>query len=62
VKYCIIHSFDLFDKVKVGKLNYHKSEVDWKSFGHDVEYLLQEAGVDYYIKDSLRAEMEKPGK
>ena len=58
VKYCIIDSFDLFDKVKVGKLNYHPSDIDWCEFGHDVEHLLKEAGVDYYIKDSLRAEME----
>ena len=59
VKYCIIHSFDLFDKVKVGKINYYASDIDWREFGHDVERLLKEAGVDYYIKDSLRAEMEK---
>lgn len=59
VKFAIIDSYDLFDKVKVGKLNYHQSDIDWKEFGHDVEHLLQEAGVDYYIKDSLREEMEK---
>lgn len=59
VKYCIIHSFDLFDKVKVGKLNYHPSDIAWGEFGRDIENLLKEAGVDYYIKDSLRAEMER---
>ncbi len=60
VLYCIVDSFDLFDKVKVGKLNYHPSDINWAEFGHAVEHLLQEAGCDYYIKDSLRAEMEKP--
>ena len=59
VFYCIVDSFDLFDKVKVGKLNYHPSDINWAEFGHKVERLLQEAGCDYYIKDSLRAEMER---
>ena len=56
---CIVSYFDLFDKVKVGKLNYHPSEINWAEFGHIVENTLKETGVDYYIKDSLRAEMEK---
>ena len=47
------------DKVKIGKLNYHPSDIDWKKFGHEVEALCQQLGLDYYIKDSLRAEMEK---
>ena len=49
----------IVDKVKIGKLNYHKSEIDWKSFGIRAERLCQVLGLDYYIKDSLRAEMEK---
>lgn len=48
----------VFDKVKIGKLNYHKSEIDWRLFGIEVEALCQTVGLDYYIKDSLRAEME----
>lgn len=59
IYWCIVSDFDLFDKVKVGKLNYHPSDIDWKTFGHTVENLLREAGCDYYIKDSLRAEMER---
>ena len=47
------------DKVKIGKLNYHTSDIDWKKFGHDAEALCQDMGLNYYIKDSLRAEMEK---
>lgn len=47
------------DKVKIGRLNYHPSYINWKRFGHEVENLCKELGVDYYIKESLRAEMEK---
>jgi len=46
------------DKVKIGKLNYFPSDIDWKKFGHDAEALCRKLGLDYYIKDSLRAEME----
>ena len=46
------------DKMKIGKLNYWPSDIDWKKFGHDVENLCKQLGIDYYIKDSLRKEME----
>lgn len=46
------------DKVKIGKLNYHPSDIDWKKFGHDAEDLCQSLGLEYYIKESLRKEME----
>lgn len=49
-----------FDKVKIGNLNYHPSDIDWKQFGKEAEELCQKLGLDYYIKDSLRAEMNKP--
>lgn len=48
------------DKVKIGKLNYHPSDIDWKQFGNEAEAICKEKGIEYYIKDSLRAEMEKP--
>lgn len=51
------HNF--IDKVKIGKLNYHPSEIDWKKFGNDAEDLCKSLGIDYYIKESLRAEMMK---
>ena len=51
--------FQFFDKVKIGKLNYHPSTINWKQFGHDTEELCQHLGVNYYIKESLREEMEK---
>lgn len=48
-----------FDKVKIGKLNYHPSSIDWAEFGKKAEQICKTLGVDYYIKDSLRAEMEE---
>lgn len=47
------------DKIKIGKLNYYPSDIDWRAFGHDVETLCKRLGIDYYIKESLRKEMEK---
>lgn len=47
------------DRVKIGKLNYHPSEINWKEFGNEAEALCKTLGLDYYIKDSLRKEMEK---
>jgi DNA repair photolyase len=58
---------DYVDLWKVGKLNYHKSNVDWKDFGRKVELLLKSKvkiqsykghEVNYYIKESLRTEMD----
>lgn len=46
------------DKVKIGKLNYHPSDIDWANFGRQAEELCVKLGLDYYIKDSLRKEME----
>ena len=49
----------MVDKVKIGKLNYYPSDIDWKTFGEKAEALCKSLGLDYYIKDSLRAEMER---
>lgn len=50
------------DKWKVGKLNYYPSDINWKEFGIKVEELLENkalhTGCEYYIKESLRKEME----
>lgn len=51
--------WSIMDKVKIGKLNYHPSSINWAEFGREAEALCKELGMDYYIKDSLRAEMEK---
>ena len=45
-------------KMKIGKLNYNPSDIDWAAFGREVEALCQKLGLNYYIKDSLRREME----
>lgn len=47
------------DRVKIGKLNYHPSNIDWKKFGREAEKICQRYNLDYYIKDSLRKEMDK---
>ena len=57
---CIYGCAYFIDKVKVGKLNYHPSDIDWGQFGRNAEMMCRELGLDYYIKDSLRAEMDKP--
>ena len=44
--------------MKIGKLNYWPSEIEWKKFGTDAEELCKRLGLDYYIKDSLRKEMD----
>ena len=49
----------IVDKVKIGKLNYHPSDIDWKTFGEKAEALCKLLGIDYYIKDGLREEMNK---
>lgn len=50
---------DAFDKVKIGKLNYMKSDIDWKAFGLKAEALCKELGINYYIKEGLRKDMEE---
>lgn len=50
---------DFVDKVKIGKLNYYHSNINWKEFGEKAEALCKKLGIEYYIKDSLREEMEK---
>lgn len=44
-------------EVKIGKLNYHPSSINWHEFGHAAEEICKRRGLTYYIKDSLRAEM-----
>ena len=46
------------DRVKIGKLNYYPSDINWAEFGKRAEKLCRDMGLDYYIKDSLRKEME----
>lgn len=39
------------DKVKVGKLNYFPSDINWKRFGEDAEALCKRLGLNYYIEE-----------
>lgn len=45
-------------RVKIGKLNYHPSDIEWGQFGQEAERICRERGLDYYIKDGLRKEMQ----
>lgn len=58
-----IECADYVNLWKIGKLNYHPSSINWKSFGQQVERLLMSKsraiGCQYYIKESLRTEMNK---
>lgn len=45
------------DKYKIGKLNYHPSDINWGEFGKKCERICFTHGLDYYIKEDLRKEM-----
>ena len=46
------HTF--VDEFKVGVLNYHPSQIDWRRFGKEVVALLKSLGCAYYLKHDLR--------
>lgn len=50
--------FPCIDRYKIGKLNYHPSDIDWRAFGMEAEGICKSNGYDYYIKDDLRAAMQ----
>ena len=47
------------DRVKIGKLNYHPSDINWSEFGERAEDLCLDLELNYTIKESLRREMER---
>lgn len=47
------------DLFKIGKLNYHPSDINWKEFGIRAERLCTSERRNYMIKDSLRKEMNR---
>lgn len=53
-----IEKVDYIDRFKIGKMNYHPSDINWAWFGREAERLCKLYGRDYYIKDSLRKEMD----
>ena len=50
---------EYIDLFRIGKLNYHQSDIDWATFGQECERLCKVYNRKYYIKADLRAEMEK---
>lgn len=57
--YDLITTSDYIDQFRIGKLNYHPSNINWKEFGITCEELCMKYGRKYLIKDSLRAEMNR---
>lgn len=55
--YGIIEGMPFIDLLKIGKLNYAPSSIDWAHFGRECERLCQKYSRNYYIKDDLRREM-----
>ena len=47
------------DMVKIGKLNYHQSDVNWANFAESVKWHCMYYGVPFYIKESLRKEVRQ---
>jgi DNA repair photolyase len=47
------------DLYRIGKLNYHPSDINWGEFGRRCVELAKLYGRNVYIKDDLRKEMEK---
>lgn len=46
------------DLFKIGKLNYHPSDINWAEFGHNVEALCKEYSRNFLLKQDLRACMK----
>ena len=63
--YKVIRGCDFIDLFKIGKLNHAAAPPEivkaggWAAFGKEAERLCREHGRAYYIKEDLRAEMEK---
>jgi len=54
IKY--LNDADIF---RIGKMNYHASDISWAEFGAKCEALCKEHGREYYIKADLQIEMRK---
>jgi len=60
--YGLIREARYIDLFRIGKLNHHKSFVQWAEFGARCVELCEKHGRACYIKDDLRAEMQRGGK
>lgn len=54
----IVNLAGYVDLFKIGKLNYHPSDTDWRLFGKRIERECVANHRNYYIKADLRREME----
>jgi DNA repair photolyase len=54
-----VKRLDYVDLFRIGKLNYAVSDIDWASFGYEIEDLCRKYKRNYYIKLSLREEMDE---
>ena len=52
-----IKKLDFVDLFKIGKLNYHPSDINWALFGRAAEAACRKYRRNYLIKESLRGEM-----
>lgn len=59
VIYDLLFTSRHIDLFRIGKLNYHPSEIDWAEFGSECERLCKKHERNYMIKFGLRIEMEK---
>ena len=50
---------EFIDLFRIGKLNYHPSDINWDEFGRECERLAMQYGRRIYIKDDLRRAMER---
>lgn len=57
--YYLISRADFIDEFRIGKLNYHPSDINWAEFGRKCEELCKKYGRNYLIKEGLRAEMNR---
>lgn len=49
----IRQTHDFVDLFRIGKLNHHPSEIDWRKFGEKAIELCRRFGKDYFIKEDL---------
>lgn len=59
--YNLIRYGNYIDLFRIGKLNHIASSINWPEFGKIAEHLCKRYNRDYYIKEDLRAEMERSG-
>lgn len=55
----LIEVADYNDLFRIGKLNYHPSDVNWGEFGWRCEMVCRANRRNYYIKQDLRDEMQR---